>query len=155
MQCDRCLLAPVITDLTISTKMATKIKSTIYQTVDNRSFDKANCSGSFVAASSANSHLGTIASCSGIKQQKKAAPLSFTEKSMFLKCPYCHVTVETVTKYSVGRQSFAVAMMVCAFGGWLFCCLIPLCFKKHKDVVHICPNCKRKIGIYRKNKDHD
>ena len=83
----------------------------------------------------------------------KDGPLTFSDKPMMLKCPCCHVLIETTIKYSVGSHSLAVALLVCAFGGWLFCCFVPLCLKKYKDVMHFCPKCKQKIGTHKKSKD--
>ena len=96
-------------------------------------------------------HLSQLA-----KMRTKARrehPLYFTEHGlMSIKYPYCYASVKTATRFSAGRQSLVVALLVCAFGGWLLCCLIPLCLNQFKDVIHVYPNCKRQVGVYRRIK---
>lgn len=36
------------------------------------------------------------------------------------------------------------------FRCWLGCCLIPFCIQDLQDVKHICPNCSKVVGVYRR-----
>ncbi|XP_067654369.1 lipopolysaccharide-induced tumor necrosis factor-alpha factor homolog [Haliotis asinina] len=67
-----------------------------------------------------------------------------------IHCPYCNAFIVTSTTHEIGTCTWAAACVICFLGCWAGCCLIPFCVDGTKDVVHDCPNCKNRIGAYRR-----
>ncbi|XP_002739640.1 lipopolysaccharide-induced tumor necrosis factor-alpha factor homolog [Saccoglossus kowalevskii] len=65
-----------------------------------------------------------------------------------VQCPSCQQVVSTQTSYVTGLFTWMVAGIICVFGGWLGCFLIPLFLDVCKDVEHTCPNCKTLVGKF-------
>ena len=65
-------------------------------------------------------------------------------------CQFCQHQVVTGTRYVNGTMTYVSAGVVCFFGGVIGCCLIPFCLDACKDVEHVCPNCQKIVGIYRR-----
>ncbi|BFZ16089.1 hypothetical protein BsWGS_19128 [Bradybaena similaris] len=76
------------------------------------------------------------------------AVLPLTEFPMTIVCPHCQATVTTMTSYETGTFTWVAAGIMCFFGLWLGCCLIPFCVDSAKDVEHRCPNCRNFVGKY-------
>ncbi|XP_057313883.1 cell death-inducing p53-target protein 1 homolog [Hydractinia symbiolongicarpus] len=76
--------------------------------------------------------------------------LRFSEFPMQITCPHCQAQVVTTCNYVDGTAVWVIALLICLFGGWVGCCLIPFCINGLKDVNHICPNCTRMVGCYRR-----
>eukprot|EP01128_Nolandella_sp_AFSM9_P011012 TRINITY_DN7732_c0_g1_i1.p2 TRINITY_DN7732_c0_g1~~TRINITY_DN7732_c0_g1_i1.p2 ORF type:complete len:170 (-),score=28.34 TRINITY_DN7732_c0_g1_i1:96-605(-) len=64
-------------------------------------------------------------------------------------CQHCHNTVITKIRYTPGLAVIAIAGIICLFGGFFGCCLIPFCIAELKDVEHTCPSCHRIVGSYK------
>ncbi|XP_071100467.1 cell death-inducing p53-target protein 1 homolog [Haliotis cracherodii] len=64
-------------------------------------------------------------------------------------CQHCNATVTTSMTYETGLLTWAAAGLICLFGCWLGCCLIPFCVDASKDVNHSCPNCQQIVGKFR------
>ncbi|XP_055327291.1 LITAF domain-containing protein-like isoform X2 [Paramacrobiotus metropolitanus] len=67
-----------------------------------------------------------------------------------LECPNCRQHVVTTTEFENGGLTYALMGLLCLFGCWLGCCLIPTCVDECKDVLHTCPNCKVFVGRYKR-----
>ena len=59
-------------------------------------------------------------------------------------CPYCNLTITTLTRYRLGRTALGSA----ALFSLLCLCFIPLCCGPFKDVAHYCPNCYQQVSIF-------
>ncbi|XP_063412945.1 lipopolysaccharide-induced tumor necrosis factor-alpha factor homolog [Mytilus trossulus] len=73
---------------------------------------------------------------------------TFREVPVRLNCQSCQADIMTATNYETGMLTWMAVGIICLFGGWLGCCLIPFCIDACKDVVHTCPNCKQMVGKY-------
>ncbi|XP_046573737.1 lipopolysaccharide-induced tumor necrosis factor-alpha factor homolog isoform X2 [Haliotis rubra] len=71
----------------------------------------------------------------------------FGPHSQQLQCPHCMAHVMTNTDYQAGGLTWLAAGLICLFGCWLGCCLIPFCINDLQDVHHTCPNCNRLVGV--------
>ncbi|XP_069132229.1 lipopolysaccharide-induced tumor necrosis factor-alpha factor homolog [Argopecten irradians] len=67
-----------------------------------------------------------------------------------MQCQHCHATISTTLEYEAGALTWLSAGILCVFGCWLGCCLIPFCINDLSDVKHKCPNCNKMVGVYRK-----
>ncbi|KAK6973510.1 cell death-inducing p53-target protein 1 [Biomphalaria glabrata] len=76
------------------------------------------------------------------------ANFRFMQFPAYIVCQHCQATVTTSTEYTTGLLTWAVAGVICLFGLWLGCCLIPFCIDGTKDVIHRCPNCKQVVGKF-------
>jgi len=72
----------------------------------------------------------------------------FGRHPISLTCPGCQANVTTSITYHVGGLAWLLFSMLCIFGCWLGCCLIPFLVDDCKDVIHSCPNCHRVIGRF-------
>ncbi|CAF1090340.1 unnamed protein product [Rotaria sordida] len=63
-----------------------------------------------------------------------------------LQCPSCHQQIVTRVDYEPGGGTWLISLLICVFGGFLGCCLIPFCVPACQDAVHICPLCNTLIG---------
>lgn len=94
---------------------------------------------------------------------------SFGESPVNIMCPNCRNQVTTVTEYESGSLMWILVLVLCLLGLWPYvihlslfivvhilmsfiirCCLIPFCVDGCKDVTHSCPDCKSRLGIYRR-----
>ncbi|XP_075264342.1 uncharacterized protein LOC142356286 isoform X1 [Convolutriloba macropyga] len=69
---------------------------------------------------------------------------------MQVTCPNCQQNVTTQLDYQKGCLTWLICGLLCLFGLFLGCCLIPFCVNSCKDVVHTCPNCKVVIGTHKR-----
>lgn len=67
-----------------------------------------------------------------------------------MECPYCHAYVRTSTEYQTGALTWLVSGLLCLFGCWMGCCLLPFCIEDMQDVLHRCPNCNKNVGVCRR-----
>ncbi|OWF47962.1 lipopolysaccharide-induced tumor necrosis factor-alpha factor homolog [Mizuhopecten yessoensis] len=67
-----------------------------------------------------------------------------------MQCQHCHANISTALEYEAGALTWLSAGVLCIFGCWLGCCLIPFCINDLSDVQHKCPNCNKLVGVYRK-----
>lgn len=65
-----------------------------------------------------------------------------------MQCPNCQATITTTISHQSGGLTWLTAGLLCLFGCWLGCCLIPFCIPDLQDVEHSCPNCHKHIGTY-------
>ncbi|XP_041367090.1 cell death-inducing p53-target protein 1 homolog [Gigantopelta aegis] len=72
----------------------------------------------------------------------------YQQHQMLIICQHCSATVKTTTTYEVGLLTWAAAGLICVFGFWLGCCLIPFCIDAAKDVSHTCPSCGQLCGKF-------
>ncbi|KAH9490018.1 hypothetical protein Btru_045050 [Bulinus truncatus] len=77
-----------------------------------------------------------------------SASYRYMQYPALIVCQHCQATVTTATEYQVGLLTWAIAGLICLFGLWLGCCLIPFCIDGTKDVLHRCPNCKQIVGKF-------
>ncbi|XP_048729367.1 lipopolysaccharide-induced tumor necrosis factor-alpha factor homolog [Ostrea edulis] len=75
---------------------------------------------------------------------------SFNTMSKPMICPCCNTQISTSVEYEAGALTWLSSGLICIFGCWLGCCLIPFCIQDLQDVKHICPNCSKVVGVYRR-----
>lgn len=80
--------------------------------------------------------------------QPSVAIANFSDNPIQLRCPKCNAEIMTSTHYETGTLSWILCLILCFFGFFMGCCLIPFCIDSAKDVVHTCPNCNQHIGRY-------
>ncbi|XP_052823883.1 lipopolysaccharide-induced tumor necrosis factor-alpha factor homolog isoform X1 [Octopus bimaculoides] len=76
--------------------------------------------------------------------------MGFGPESKEMVCPYCQAYVRTATEYQTGALTWLVSGLLCLFGCWSGCCLIPFCIGDMQDVIHHCPNCNQVVGTYQR-----
>ncbi|GAB1598730.1 lipopolysaccharide-induced tumor necrosis factor-alpha factor homolog isoform X1 [Argonauta hians] len=74
----------------------------------------------------------------------------FGPESKEMVCPNCQAYIRTATEYEAGALTWVVSGLFCLFCFWSGCCLLPFCIGEMKDVIHICPNCNKKLGIFQR-----
>ncbi|XP_022091691.1 lipopolysaccharide-induced tumor necrosis factor-alpha factor homolog [Acanthaster planci] len=74
----------------------------------------------------------------------------FSAFPMMVTCPQCTQHVTTRVHYVTGLLTWLLAVLMCLFGLFLGCCLIPFCFDGCKDAIHSCPNCHCVLGTYKR-----
>ncbi|CAE1300172.1 LITAF [Acanthosepion pharaonis] len=67
-----------------------------------------------------------------------------------ITCPFCHVYVQTATEYQTGALTWLVSGLLCLFGCWMGCYLLPFCIEDMQDVIHRCPSCNKTVGVCRR-----
>ncbi|XP_005110474.1 cell death-inducing p53-target protein 1 homolog [Aplysia californica] len=77
------------------------------------------------------------------------ANIRYMQSPALIVCQHCQATVTTSMHYEVGLLTWIIVGVLCLFGCWLGCCLIPLCIDATKDVEHRCPNCQNVNGRFR------
>ncbi|KAH6937722.1 hypothetical protein HPB50_003711 [Hyalomma asiaticum] len=65
-------------------------------------------------------------------------------------CPYCKRQIVTKTVYSSGFLTWMLCGALAALGCFLGCCLMPFCIRGCKDIAHVCPECSRVLGTFRR-----
>ncbi|XP_064600170.1 cell death-inducing p53-target protein 1 homolog isoform X2 [Liolophura sinensis] len=76
--------------------------------------------------------------------------MSYGPSPVTINCPHCQNHVTTSLVYETGALTWIVSGVLCLFGCWLGCCLIPFCIPELQDVEHRCPNCYRVVGMFRR-----
>ncbi|XP_038055104.1 LITAF domain-containing protein-like [Patiria miniata] len=79
-----------------------------------------------------------------------SSPCGMTECPTQVTCPACHHIIVTRTTYTPGALTWVLCLVICLFGGFLGCCLIPFCLDFCQDVVHSCPTCNSVVGKYKR-----
>ena len=62
------------------------------------------------------------------------------------QCMKCRQQVITTVRYEISGMTWLVAFLICVFGGFIGCCLIPFCVPGCQDAVHTCPSCHTTLG---------
>ena len=71
----------------------------------------------------------------------------WTRVSQVTVCPYCQQTVTTMMTYNHCSSSLPWLTCLGLFcSGFCLCCWVPFLCESCKDVVHICPLCRRMLG---------
>lgn len=68
----------------------------------------------------------------------------YGESPVTTVCPHCQLTVVSTIHRVPGVKSCLCCLLLSFIG----CCLYPFCSDECMDVVHCCPVCKNKIGVY-------
>lgn len=66
---------------------------------------------------------------------------------MRMTCPYCRSKIMTGTRCKVSIEQKLCCILLCLLGCCL-CSCIPCMIRRMCDVEHICPVCKKSVGIY-------
>ncbi|CAL8139180.1 unnamed protein product [Orchesella dallaii] len=74
---------------------------------------------------------------------------TFGPHSTQVTCPHCGTQCQTKTEKNPSIVAYISTVAICCLGGWLGCCLIPLCIDACMDTQHGCPNCGAQLGTYR------
>ncbi|KAH9390556.1 PREDICTED: lipopolysaccharide-induced tumor necrosis factor-alpha factor homolog [Rhagoletis zephyria] len=70
-------------------------------------------------------------------------------KSIPMKCYYCNEDITTKIESKTTVVSWLLCSLLCIFGCFCGCCLIPLmCSNGSKDILHYCPKCKKYLGCH-------
>ncbi|KAI3659885.1 hypothetical protein MP638_003385 [Amoeboaphelidium occidentale] len=80
-------------------------------------------------------------------QQTQIVVTTLSDFPCTLVCPFCKATVTTRTKKQAGGCAWLLCSLLCIFGCWMGCCLIPFCADDCLDTVHDCPRCNRTILV--------
>lgn len=78
-----------------------------------------------------------------------STPMYFGHTPQRLICMYCNADVITSIRYETGLGTHMMAGGLICIGCWMGCCFVPYCMDTTKDVVHVCPNCRRVVGTRR------
>ncbi len=83
-----------------------------------------------------------------------ASPLRYGPNPQEMACPNCSEHVVTETRLKTSVLTWIVFGVLFALGfitvvTW-FLCWIPFCVDACQDVDHVCPNCKRLLGSYKR-----
>ncbi|KAK2574328.1 Uncharacterized protein P5673_000479 [Acropora cervicornis] len=83
-----------------------------------------------------------------IQQQPVVLPQPIVLKQfpVSMQCPHCGATIVTKLDHRVGNTSFVYCCILSMF----CCCCIPFFTQCAKDVAHMCPNCHREIGVFKR-----
>lgn len=73
---------------------------------------------------------------------------SFPAKSIQMKCYYCNEDIRTRVKPQATCLSWLLCSLLCIFGCFCGCCLIPFCTSGTRDMLHYCPKCKKYLGVH-------
>jgi len=65
-----------------------------------------------------------------------------------VQCPSCHGTSVSTIQYKPGALTWLAGGLLCLFGCWLGCCLIPFCMPDLQDVEHRCSVCGKYMGTH-------
>ncbi|CAL8102232.1 unnamed protein product [Calicophoron daubneyi] len=74
--------------------------------------------------------------------------ITFGRDPILLTCPHCHHYGLTNVHPEAGCLAWLICGLLCLFGFWLGCCLIPFCVDADKNVKHTCASCHRQVGYY-------
>ncbi|CAF3831358.1 unnamed protein product [Rotaria magnacalcarata] len=69
-----------------------------------------------------------------------------SHQSQATVCSSCQQKIITVVIYEAGYITPFITLFICLFGGFLGCCLIPLCVSSCQDTMYTCPSCNNYIG---------
>lgn len=78
------------------------------------------------------------------------APVQFGPYPMRFTCPNCNAQVMTETHSTPGLLTYILSGALCVLAGYLLCCLVPCCVRECKDIEHRCPNCKHRLGLFKR-----
>ncbi|XP_074600744.1 LITAF domain-containing protein-like [Brevipalpus obovatus] len=65
-------------------------------------------------------------------------------------CTRCRTNVVSEVVSMPGFLTYLLSATLVVLGCWAGCCLIPCCVPEVQDCEHRCPNCKTKLGLYRR-----
>ncbi|CAH8645487.1 unnamed protein product [Schistosoma intercalatum] len=65
-----------------------------------------------------------------------------------ITCPFCHNSGVTRVRLESGCLPWLLCGILCFFGFFFGCCLIPFCLDSTKSARHFCPSCNRQVGYY-------
>ncbi|CAH8637654.1 unnamed protein product [Schistosoma guineensis] len=65
-----------------------------------------------------------------------------------ITCPFCHNSGITRVRLESGCLPWLLCGILCFFGFFFGCCLIPFCLDSTKSARHFCPSCNRQVGYY-------
>ncbi|KAF7258969.1 hypothetical protein EG68_03762 [Paragonimus skrjabini miyazakii] len=86
-----------------------------------------------------------------IQQQPTALPItvvSFGRDPIMFSCPHCRHYGLTSVERKAGCLAWLLCAIICLFGFWFGCCLIPFCVDAVNDFEHRCSGCRRIVGHY-------
>ncbi|XP_074593250.1 lipopolysaccharide-induced tumor necrosis factor-alpha factor homolog [Brevipalpus obovatus] len=78
-----------------------------------------------------------------------ATQVNYGPYPVLVACPGCNQQVNTNTELKTGIATWLSCMGCCVLGCFL-CWCFPFCMNCTKDVIHECPHCNRKLGIFKR-----
>ncbi|CAH8638949.1 unnamed protein product [Heterobilharzia americana] len=83
-----------------------------------------------------------------IVHQPTVATATFHRSPVGTTCPFCHNYGVTRVQLESGCLPWLLCGIMCFFGLFWGCCLIPFFLDSTKSARHFCTSCKRQIGFY-------
>ena len=83
------------------------------------------------------------------RQQYRQNFFSFGDAPVATTCSNCNTQIVTAMRRSTGTTQWIASALICVFGFWCGCCLIPFCVDSWQDITHSCPNCNYVLGKHK------
>ena len=77
------------------------------------------------------------------------SPIVRAEVTLPILCEGCHRFVIPRERHTIGGFAVASAVGLCFIQPLL--AAIPLCCNTFKDIIHVCPNCRTRLSLIKKN----
>ncbi|THD25224.1 hypothetical protein D915_003981 [Fasciola hepatica] len=65
----------------------------------------------------------------------------FSDSPVFINCPVCRSPIVTQVRHQSGILTHLMCGLLCLFGCFPGCCLLPYLIPALKDIEHSCPVC--------------
>ncbi|CAH8588335.1 unnamed protein product [Schistosoma turkestanicum] len=83
-----------------------------------------------------------------VVNQPTVIAIAYHRSPVGITCPYCHNFGMTRVQLESGYLPWLLCGIMCFFGLFFGCCLIPFCMDSIKSARHFCPSCHRQVGYY-------
>lgn len=66
-------------------------------------------------------------------------------------CQHCGAHIMTETNSKPGLLTYLLSGAICLLAWYtICCCCVPFCIRECQDIEHQCPNCKQKLGLFKR-----
>nr|CAX70247.1 Lipopolysaccharide-induced tumor necrosis factor-alpha factor homolog [Schistosoma japonicum] len=83
-----------------------------------------------------------------IVHQPTIVAVAYRRSPVSLVCPHCGYCGMTRVRLESGCLPWLLCGIMCFFGLFWGCCLIPFCLDSTKSARHFCPACNHQVGFY-------
>uniref|UniRef100_A0A2I4BGK8 Lipopolysaccharide-induced tumor necrosis factor-alpha factor homolog n=1 Tax=Austrofundulus limnaeus TaxID=52670 RepID=A0A2I4BGK8_AUSLI len=77
-------------------------------------------------------------------------PTSLIDAPGLIRCPHCQHLVTTKVTYKPGCAAWCSCTLLALMGLICGICLIPLMLRRMQDAHHYCPDCEKKVYVYKR-----